>query len=709
MAQPIIIRRSRRGAVLPQLQTPSLSVSSFTDTQINLSWLSISADTYYLYRSLYSDFSNQTLVFSGSALSFNDTGLTSNTTYYYRLKGSKSGFIDSAYSSISETTEQAAFDIGSLGSTILKHWYKDATDPANYIDTTLPGFAEQWTDSSGNAQNLVQTTAANKPQITDEGMLADATTLLRDSSVPSLDTDSGELSFYIVCKVSTSSANLARLLDINGTNRFVIQYTNSGGNIRFFTYINSVQYLLTAPFDGYLVLSIHKTSSRGIIQSNDSTKYTDVGMGRITATDFSLFATNAAASSMIGHIREVVVAQGLTPEDKDNVLYELLRRYRSVSRPTVTNKGIELHYSNTNYTYDAGYPGKNVIRVGKVVDDTTDGSTPAANTGLTYDLENNLPIVFGTPGSFVKATKWNRDLTVNTVTTTQITQGGAYNSVTGDYYELLTTGINVKDTTNNITKTLTFPSTQAAPGMLFFHQHTQRFYCSYDGGSDIKVWTPDFTANTLTIYQTIASASEEGAAVSYIDNTIWNNRANQKVRIDHNGNLLWVFPFAGNTGAENEGLIVDPTDGTIWFNSDEYFHGTITDGNRLWHVDPMEVYDKYLRIPDQIRYEWGFLSGLSIVGKYGESYLSGSGTWESPIIDFESFNMHQVLANYKIRSGYNVSFRSSGTAPTTTAITIFPRPYYDNNAGTGWGSTVPSSYSSDPTGLGRYVQIKITI
>lgn len=91
-----------------KLQTPSLSLSVGSSTQIDLSWSSVpNAFVYQLERSTQSNFANAvilTRVFEGQPLSYSDTSLSQQTTYYYRLKAQGFDYASSNYGTAMGTT-----------------------------------------------------------------------------------------------------------------------------------------------------------------------------------------------------------------------------------------------------------------------------------------------------------------------------------------------------------------------------------------------------------------------------------------------------------------------------------------------------------------------------------------------------------------------------------------------------------------------------
>lgn len=94
------------GVSTPQLETPELTLTVISDTQINATWLAVTdAANYQLYRATTSDFSDETLVYDGALLLFNSTGLTASTPYYFRLKARGYERMNSAFDSDTATTD----------------------------------------------------------------------------------------------------------------------------------------------------------------------------------------------------------------------------------------------------------------------------------------------------------------------------------------------------------------------------------------------------------------------------------------------------------------------------------------------------------------------------------------------------------------------------------------------------------------------------
>ena len=87
------------------LLAPTNFAGTAGSTTINLTWsTAFGAISYSIDRSTSSDFTqNLTTIYGGTGVSFNDTGLTSTTQYYYRIKSVNNGKY-SGYSTLNITT-----------------------------------------------------------------------------------------------------------------------------------------------------------------------------------------------------------------------------------------------------------------------------------------------------------------------------------------------------------------------------------------------------------------------------------------------------------------------------------------------------------------------------------------------------------------------------------------------------------------------------
>lgn len=88
----------------------SITLNAISFSQVDVSWSAVSgADAYVLERATNSTFTaGLTTLYSGSLLTFSDTGRTELTTYYYRIRTLKAGFAKSAYLTASITTPSSS-------------------------------------------------------------------------------------------------------------------------------------------------------------------------------------------------------------------------------------------------------------------------------------------------------------------------------------------------------------------------------------------------------------------------------------------------------------------------------------------------------------------------------------------------------------------------------------------------------------------------
>lgn len=141
------------GVDTPQLSTPVITLTVISDTQINATWASVTdAANYQLYRATESDFGDETLVYNGALLLFNSTGLTPDTTYYFRLRARGYERMNSAFDSDSAATEATpqletpTLSAVADGSDQIDVTIGSVTDAENYIiEYSLDGVSG-WTE-----------------------------------------------------------------------------------------------------------------------------------------------------------------------------------------------------------------------------------------------------------------------------------------------------------------------------------------------------------------------------------------------------------------------------------------------------------------------------------------------------------------------------------------------------------------------------------
>jgi len=149
------------GGSASTLSTPSLSVSVISATQINLSWTNVSNESSYQLQRSTNGLSWTTIATpSVDNTSYNDTGLTASTLYYYRVKavGNGSTFLDSGYGSGSGTTSSTSstplstplsFAATVISSTQINLTWGDVANEDSYQLEWSPNGSSGWTQIGG--------------------------------------------------------------------------------------------------------------------------------------------------------------------------------------------------------------------------------------------------------------------------------------------------------------------------------------------------------------------------------------------------------------------------------------------------------------------------------------------------------------------------------------------------------------------------------
>lgn len=258
------------------------------------------------------------------------------------------------------------------------------------------------------------------------------------------------------------------------------------------------------------------------------------------------------------------------------------------------------------------------------------------------------------------------------------------------------------------------------PGMLEFDQTNGMIWSKECDDSIARL----YALNGVVIDQFDTGIGGEGITRDPTDGTFWVLTNLTLYHIERAGNAAIILDSYPNpshhyppdiqlgytvTGAA-EGLVLDPSDGTLWFNADQHCHGEVPNGNRCWHVDPIQTHDRFVRFPGGVHWEYGVHDHTVINGS--ELTLEAGAAWGEYITAIVDLGSHTALSDQVTNpSGGAVTklYRGGDTAPTTPPLVHITRSYYDaTTENLGWGSTVPSAWSPEIPAL-RYLQVRLTL
>jgi hypothetical protein len=216
----------------------------------------------------------------------------------------------------------------------------------------------------------------------------------------------------------------------------------------------------------------------------------------------------------------------------------------------------------------------------------------------------------------------------------------------------------------------------------------------------------------------------EGIALDPFDGTFWGLTREYVYHVERNGSSAVVLGTWDNPSrfyppdttlgyfspGEAEGIVVDPSDRTLWFNADQGFHGGIPGGNRCWHINPLETYDLSVLVPGGMTWEKGLHEDTEVRGnRLWLVHGVDRGTFTCPVVDLGGYSLLVDTLDFSGEGTVTLEYRGSDTSPDLQPLTNLTLPYYDaNGINAGWGGTAPCSWS-DSVPTVRYLQVRFLI
>lgn len=280
---------------LVRLGAPYFKIQSTTSSTITLIWDAVpNASAYTVERSTNANFATSTQVYSGNLLTFIDTGLSSATTYYYRIKSNANSiYAESAYSTNSGTT--TAFTLPTLD--LWEDWdaYSHVTGTDEVLNWMGLYSGISFTASHGSAPALVNNAINGYPVISSYGI----NTAKMASALNMPDASTTGATIIIVARQSKTAAvnndsfgtfigagNQRNALITRGANSSIAGTSIEAG-IDTLSVINTVEYI---PEDTFVTIAIRfdGTTFRLSINNGSETSMVADGPGYI-ATPVTLF------------------------------------------------------------------------------------------------------------------------------------------------------------------------------------------------------------------------------------------------------------------------------------------------------------------------------------------------------------------------------------------------------------------------------------
>lgn len=310
---------------LPQATAPSpLIANSLDTTTANVSWNDTGADNYILQRATQSDYSDATQVYSGNNKSFDDTGLSIGTRYYYRVKGQEAGKSDSDW----------ATDHVQTISFMPLAWY----EPAGMVNLTDNAYVTMSGVTNNRVTALKSIVNTSGPLATFQANLAGRIKADDSYAYQQLNDNNdyadlnGAISlagpFTICMKIKvTGSFSNNQFCSSSGTN--FIRFNSLSQIIFVVSGINTILNWNSAFVVGYHYDVVLQRSAAGIIRiSNDggATWATAGAANNNTVTISRLFASSFAGSAFNEYVNRLVIDDSELSDSQIDEIFNYLKR-----------------------------------------------------------------------------------------------------------------------------------------------------------------------------------------------------------------------------------------------------------------------------------------------------------------------------------------------------------------------------------------------
>ena len=204
-------------------------------------------------------------------------------------------------------------------------WF-DASDAATITESS--GAVSQWSDKSGNARHVTQSTAGAKPTYSATGLAGTQPGITFDGGDKLENTTftlaSGTLIHAFVVMRPTGSTSYARVISFVGasgadfqSNGYIPVLRNASGN-NWYAYSNGEGSAnVSVPANNTAVVGSVRTNSSNYFLSKNGTETSTVALGFPSATMTSLGigarADTPSSDSFSGTISEIILLAGATP------------------------------------------------------------------------------------------------------------------------------------------------------------------------------------------------------------------------------------------------------------------------------------------------------------------------------------------------------------------------------------------------------------